>query len=121
MVDTGASSPFTSAGGSILNSHTPATCDGRGSKRRQTAASNPPPRDPVSNDDGSMTLDGDCDDEDEDAHTMCSQTAMDAARARANAALDQADQAEMKVSSLPPSSLQQAAAGMGPHEDKDDL
>jgi len=54
---------------------------------------------------------------------MCSQTAMDAARARANAALDQADQAELKMSSAPPeSSLQKAAVGtMGPHEDKDDL
>jgi len=121
MVDTGInSSPFTSAGGSILNSYTPATYAGRGSKRCQTA-SNPPPV--HSNDDGSMTLGDDNQDDDDDAHTMYSQTTMDAARARANAVLDQADQAELKMSSAPPeSSLQKAAIGtMGHHDDKDDL
>lgn len=92
--------------------YTPATYDGRGYKRRQTA-SNPPPQDPVLvNDDGSMTLEDDDQDDDDDVHTMYSQTTMDAARARANAVLNQADRA--KVSSFPPSSLQQAAAGMGP-------
>jgi len=56
------------------------------------------------------------DDEDE-CDTVYSQTTMDAARAKANDLLQQADAATLRKSSAPPelSSLQ-AASKMGPHE-----
>jgi len=101
----GIANPFTTSGGAILNSYDPVTCDGRGAKRRA-----------VPNQESEAASIGMEDDEDE-CDAVYSQTAMDAARAKADDLLQQADAAALRKSSAPPelSSLQ-AASKMGPHE-----
>ena len=57
--------------------------------------------------------------EDEDAETVYSQTTIDAARARAAAVLNQANEQEQLCKATVPSSLQAAAGKMGPREETD--
>jgi len=118
--------PFASSGGAVLNTCDPVAHDGRGSKRR--ALQEPKQQQQASSSSSGM---GECDDDDDGdddgAETIHSQTTMDATRAKAAELLNQVEATTLRKSSAPPpeSALQQSAlqqlAGMGPHEDKDDL
>lgn len=59
--------------------------------------------------------------DDDDAGTVHSQAAVDAARALAFALLEQANHAELKKAASPPASSLQAAAKIGPEEPDNDL
>ena len=106
------------ATGAMLDSHEPASFDGRGSKRR---AKEQPTLMEEDTDMEQQQSTGQ--DDDEDAETIYSQGTIDAARARAAALLAQAneqEEAQLKKASNPASSSLQAAAGkMGPREETD--